>query len=413
MKKREAALAFILIALTIDSLSFGIIAPVLPKLVRDFLGGSTVDAARMFAIFGTVFAIMQFVCSPILGVLSDRYGRRPVLIASMLGLGVDYVVMALAPTVGWLFIGRIVSGITTSNIPTAYAYITDITSKEKRAGAMGLVGAAFGFGFVLGPALGGLLGSIGPRAPFWVAAGLTLMNALYGVFVLPESLQPDHRSSRIVWRRANPIGSLRLLRSHPELSRLATINFIEYIAHEILPVVFVLYAQARYDWSPASVGGSLAIVGLSIVVVQAGLIQPVVAYLGERRALIMGLLFGTVGFALFGLANTGLFMLCVIPLMALWGFAGPPAQSLMTHRVSVCEQGELQGALGSMRGITMIVGPLLFGFFYAHSLQAWNLPGGAWFLAAALLAITVVLAFGVADVREEAEVQLAPQAAIL
>jgi len=409
MKQRQAALAFILIALVIDFLSFGIIAPVLPKLVRDFLGGSTADAARMFAIFGAVFAVMQLVCSPIFGILSDRFGRRPVLVASMLGLGFDYIVMALAPTIGWLFIGRIVSGITTSNVPTAYAYITDITSKEKRAGAMGLVGAAFGFGFIIGPALGGVLAQFGPRVPFWVAAGLTLLNTAYGYFVLPESLAPANRAKELAWRRANPLGSLRMLRSHPELSRLSFINFIEYIAHEILPVVFVLYAQQRYHWSSAAVGGALAVVGFSIVVVQAGLMQPVVSRIGERNALILGLVFGTISFALFGLAPTGAVMLWVIPLMALWGFAGPAAQSLMTHRVSVSEQGELQGALGSMRGITMIAGPLLFGFFYAHSLQAWNLPGGAWFLAAALLAITVVLAFGVAGVREERAV---PESAV-
>ena len=400
MKKPRAALAFILIAMTIDMLSFGIIAPVLPKLVRDFLGGSTAQAAQMFAIFGAVFALMQLVCSPIFGVLSDRFGRRPILIASMLGLGFDYVVMALAPTIGWLFAGRIVSGITTSNIPTAYAYISDITPQEKRAGAMGLLGATFGFGFVIGPALGGLLGHFGPRVPFWVAAGLTLLNALYGFFVLPESLAPEHRALEVAWRRANPIGSLRMLRSHPELSRLSFINFIEYIAHEILPVVFVLYAMQRYHWNSAAVGGSLAVVGVSIMVVQGGLIQVVVSRIGERRALILGLTFGTIAFALFGLAWTGAFMLAVIPLMALWGFAGPPAQSLMTHRVSVSEQGELQGALGSMRGITMIIGPLLFGYFYAYSLRVWNLPGGAWFLAAALLAITVVLALGVSDIRQ-------------
>jgi DHA1 family tetracycline resistance protein-like MFS transporter len=397
--------------LTIDSLSFGIIAPVLPKLVRDFLGGSTAHAAQMFAILGAVFALMQFVFSPVLGILSDRFGRRPILIASMLGLGFDYVVMALAPTIGWLFAGRVVSGITTANITTAYAYITDVTPQEKRAGAMGLIGAAFGFGFIVGPALGGLLGHFGPRVPFWVAAGLTLLNALYGLFVLPESLSPENRASEVAWRRANPLGSLRLLRSHPELARLSCINFIEYIAHEILPVVFVLYAMQRYHWDSASVGGSLAVVGVSIMVVQAGLIQAVVSRIGERRALILGLTFGTVGFALFGLAWSGAIMLAVVPFMALWGFAGPPAQSMMTHRVSVSEQGELQGALGSMRGITMILGPLLFGYFYAYSLKTWNLPGGAWFLAAAMLAITVVLALGVSDVRQGEKVDVAAEPA--
>lgn len=401
MNKRQAAVAFILIALTIDSISFGIIAPVLPKLVRDFLGGSTESAARMFAIFGAVFALMQFVCSPLLGILSDRFGRRPIMIASMLGLGFDYIVMALAPTLGWLFAGRIVSGITTANIPTAYAYISDVTPREKRSAAMGLVGAAFGFGFIVGPALGGLLGHFGPRVPFWVSAGLSLVNACYGFFVLPESLAAENRAKSFAWRRANPLGALRMLRSHPELSRLAFINFIEYIAHEILPVVFVLYAMDRYGWDSASVGASLAVVGVSIMIVQAGLIQPVISRIGDRRGLIMGLTIGTIAFVLFGIAWTGALMLAVIPLMALWGFAGPTAQSLMTHRVSISEQGELQGALGSMRGITMIVGPLIFGYFYAYSLHAWKLPGGAWFLAAAMLAVTVALSFSVTDVRRE------------
>jgi DHA1 family tetracycline resistance protein-like MFS transporter len=323
----------------------------------------------------------------------------------------DIAKLALAPTIGWLFAGRVVSGITTANITTAYAYITDVTPQEKRAGAMGLIGAAFGFGFIVGPALGGLLGHFGPRVPFWVAAGLTLLNALYGLFVLPESLSPENRASEVAWRRANPLGSLRLLRSHPELARLSCINFIEYIAHEILPVVFVLYAMQRYHWDSASVGGSLAVVGVSIMVVQAGLIQAVVSRIGERRALILGLTFGTVGFALFGLAWSGAIMLAVVPFMALWGFAGPPAQSMMTHRVSVSEQGELQGALGSMRGITMILGPLLFGYFYAYSLKTWNLPGGAWFLAAAMLAITVVLALGVSDVRQGEKVDVAAEPA--
>jgi MFS transporter, DHA1 family, tetracycline resistance protein len=403
MKRRNAALAFILIAITIDFLSFGIIAPVLPKLVLNFLGGRTADAALMFGIFGTVFAVMQFVFAPVFGILSDRFGRRPILIISTFGLGLDYVVMALAPAIGWLFIGRVISGITTATVTTANAYITDITSKDKRAGAMGLIGAAFGFGFIAGPALGGVLGNVDPRLPFWVAAALSVLNGLYGLFVLPESLAPQNRTQTVAWRRANPLGSLNLLRSHPELFRLAAINFVEYIAHEVLPVVFVLYAIYRYSWNQAQVGWSLAVVGLSVMIVQAGFIQPVVSRIGERRTLLLGLICGVVAFAAFGLAPTGQLMLATIPLMALWGLAGAPAQSLMTHRVSVSEQGELQGALASMRGIAMIVGPGLFSWTFAFSIDprhAWQVPGAAWFLAASLMAITVGLAINVSKAAE-------------
>jgi DHA1 family tetracycline resistance protein-like MFS transporter len=315
--------------------------------------------------------------------------------------------MALAPSIWWLFLGRIISGMTTSSITTAYAYITDVTTRETRAGAMGMVGAAFGAGFIVGPAIGGVLGNIDPRLPFWVCAGLSLANAFYGFFVLPESLQAEHRQNRFAWERANPFGALKMLRSHRELTKLAVINFIEYVAHEVLPVVFTLYVMYRYAWNLAQVGWSLAIVGLSIAVVQSVVMRPAVHRLGERRSLITGLVFGTCAFALTGLAPNGIVLLIAIALMALWGLAGPPAQSLMTHRVSVKEQGELQGALGSMRSIAMLIGPGVFSAVFAYSIDvkahAWQVPGAAWFLAAALLAITVVLAVNVGEARETEE----------
>lgn len=404
MNKRQAALAFILITVSFDMLAFGILAPVLPKLVLTFLGGRMPDAAKWFGVFGTVFALMQLLFSPLLGMLSDRFGRRPVIVLSNVGTGLDYLIMALSPTIWWLFAGRIIAGMTTSSITTAYAYITDVTSPQRRAGAMGMVGAAFGVGFIVGPALGGVLGNIDPRLPFWVCAGLSLANALYGYFVLPESLAPQHRQTAFAWKRANPFGALQMLRSHRELTKLAVINFIEYVAHEVLPVVFTLYVMYRYAWNLAQVGWSLALVGLSIAVVQSVVMQPAVAWLGERRALITGLSFGTASFALSGYAPNGIVMLCAIALMALWGLAGPPAQSLMTHRVSVKEQGELQGALGSMRSIAMLVGPGVFSWLFAYSIDlkmhAWQVPGAAWYLAALLLAVTVVLALNVEDARE-------------
>ena len=399
MRPRRAAFTFILVTVAFDMLAFGIIAPVLPKLVLTFLGGDTVSAARIFGVFGTLFALMQLVFSPLLGMLSDRYGRRPVIIFSNIGTGLDYLIMALAPSLGWLFAGRIIAGITTASVTTAFAYIADVVPKEKRAGAMGMVGAAFGVGFIVGPALGGVLGNVNPRLPFYVCAGLSLLNALYGYFVLPESLSPEHRQAGMDWKRANPLGSLKILQSHPDLARLALINFIEYIAHEVLPVVFVLYAIARYSWTPAQVGWSLALTGACIAVVQGGLTQAIVARIGERRSLIAGLMLGVIAFACVGLAPTGALMLAAIPLLALWGLAGAPAQSMMTHHVSVSEQGELQGALGSMRSLAMLIGPALFSLVFAYSIDArahvWQLPGAAWFLAAAPLATTLLLAFGV------------------
>ncbi len=253
---RRAAVTFVLITVALDMLAIGIIAPVLPTLVLQFLSGDTARSAEIYGLFGTVWALMQFVCAPILGSLSDRFGRRPVILLSNLGLGLDYILMAMAPTLSWLFVGRVISGITAASVPTAGAYIADVTPPEKRAGAFGLMGAAFGFGFVFGPAIGGLLGNVDPRLPFWAAAGFSLLNAAYGYLVLPESLARDRRTD-FSWRRANPLGSLKLLRSHRELFGLATINFLGYIAHESLPSMFVIYAGYRYGWSSGH-GGTFA-----------------------------------------------------------------------------------------------------------------------------------------------------------
>jgi DHA1 family tetracycline resistance protein-like MFS transporter len=335
---RRAAVAFILVTVGLDTLALGMVIPVLPKLVERFMGGDTARAAEVFGVFGTAWALMQFLFSPLVGASSDRFGRRPVVLLSNAGLGLDYVLMALAPTLGWLFVGRVISGITTSGRSTAYAYITDVTPPERRATSYGLLGAAFGIGFILGPALGGVLGAIEPRLPFWVAAGFSLANAAYGVFVLPESLPPDRRSG-FAWRRANPLGSLVLLRSHPELSGLAMANFLLNLSHVVFPTVFVLYAGYRYGWNESTVGLTMALFGLASTLVQAGLVGPVVKRLGERRALLAGLLFGTAGLTIFGLAATGLVFWIAIPVMALWGFAVPALQGLMTRRVAPSEQG--------------------------------------------------------------------------
>jgi DHA1 family tetracycline resistance protein-like MFS transporter len=386
VKNRQAAIIFILVTVTLDILAMGLIIPVLPKLILDFLGGRMTDAATWSARFAVVFALMQFVFSPLLGVLSDRFGRRPVILLSNLGLGLDYVVMALAPTIGWLFLGRIISGITTSSIPTAMAYIADVTPKEKRAGAFGMIGVAFGVGFTFGPAIGGLVGDINPRLAFWVAAGLSLANWLWGFLFVPESLHQEQRKP-FALRRANPVGSLVLLRSHPELWRLATIQFLAYTAHNVFSV-WALYAIYRYAWNQKWIGLSLMVVGICTAAISGGLTGRMVKRFGEKRTLYTGQFFGGIGMTVAGWARNSVGYLASIPIISLWNIAMPAAQSMMTHRVGQKEQGELQGAIQSMRSITFIIGPWLFLKVFGWFINPKNpvhLPGAPYYLAAALL----------------------------
>jgi DHA1 family tetracycline resistance protein-like MFS transporter len=392
--RRTPAFIFIFITVLLDMLALGMIIPVLPKLVVDFLGGDTARAAQIFGVFGTAWALMQFVFSPVQGALSDRFGRRPLILMSNFGLGFDYILMALAPSLLWLFVGRVISGITAASISTAYAYIADVTPGEKRAARFGLLGVAFGAGFVFGPALGGLAGNISPRLPFWIAAALSLANALYGLLVLPESLPPERRSG-FAWRRANPFGALTLLRSQSQLSALAAVNFLGNLAHASLPSIGVLYMQYRYGWDERTVGFTMAGVGLCAMIVQGGLIGRTVRRFGERTTLIVGLGFGVAGFAVFGLAPTGLVFWSGIPLLALWGFASPSALGLMSRRVGASEQGQLQGANSSLLGVANMLGPGLFTQAFATFIGAgvaWHLPGAAFLLAAVLLLIAAAVA---------------------
>ena len=359
MTFRRAAVAFILITVMLDVLALGIVIPVLPKLIEGFVGGDTSQAAQILGLFMTLWALMQFFGSPIQGALSDHFGRRPVVLGSNLGLGIDYLVMALAPTLWWLLIGRVLSGLTAASFSTATAYIADVTPPEKRAAAFGKIGAAFGFGFIIGPVLGGWLGHFDPRLPFWVAGGLSLANFCYGWFVLPESLPPEKRE-RFRWRRANPVGSFKLLRTDPELFGLASSYFLFQVAHWVLPSSFVLYSGYRYGWSTLAVGTALALIGVCNVAVQGFLVRPVVARIGERRATILGLGCGALGLAWMGLAPTGPLFLLSMPLLAATGFFGPAVQSLMTQRVPLTEQGQLQGANASFTGITGLFAPFMF-----------------------------------------------------
>lgn len=404
MRPRRAAIIFIFVAFLLDILAIGLVIPVLPGLIEKFVGGDTSRAAKWFGAFSTMFALMQFVCAPILGVLSDRFGRRPVLLLSCLGLGLDYIVMAVAPTLGWLFAGRIVSGITAASFTTANAYIADVTPPARRAGSFGLLGAAWGIGFVVGPALGGLLGGVDPRLPFWAAAALALANFLYGFFVLPESLPPRRRRA-FTWSRANPVGALRLLRSHPELFGLALVSLLFSTAHQALPSVFVLYTGFRFHWGPRTVGFMLALVGMAGVVVQGFLVKRAVGALGERRALLVGLAAGAVMFAIYGLAPTPALFCLGIPFGAVSGFYGPALTSLMTRRVGRSEQGALQGASGSIMALTGLYSPAMFSLVLSAAIgpyAGWGVPGAAFVLASLL----VVVAFGQAwAVTRPAEVR--------
>ncbi|MEJ7932899.1 TCR/Tet family MFS transporter [Sphingobium sp. AN558] len=388
----KAAILFILITAMLDVMSMGIVIPVLPQLIES-LSGSSSAAGLWNGLFVALWAGMQFLCSPVIGSLSDRFGRRPVILISVAGLALDYVLMALAPNLWWLAVGRLLAGLTSSSFTSTFAYMADITAPEDRARGYGLIGAAFSGGFVAGPLIGGMLGEISLRAPFWAAAGLSGLAFVYGLIVLPESLAADKRMA-FGWARANPFGALRLLRSHPELSSLAVVNFLLYFAHHLFSAVFVLYAGDRYGWGAWQVGALLALVGLFDMGVQGMLVGPVVRRLGDRATMVIGLSFGAIGVLAMGLAPTGwLFVAAMLP-NALWGLAMPTIQSLMTARVSESEQGQLQGANNSVGSIAGIVSPLFFGAVY--SLSAGTHPtlpfiGSAFVLASLVLAGAAVL----------------------
>jgi DHA1 family tetracycline resistance protein-like MFS transporter len=395
--RRHAAFAFILVTVLLDMLCLGIVIPVLPKLVVDFTAGDTEKAARIFGIFGATFALMQFLFSPIRGVLSDRFGRRPLVLISNFGVAIDYTLMALAPTVAWVFAGRVISGITAGNIPIGYAYAADVTQPDSRAARFALLGAAISAGFIFGPALGGYASTISPRLPFWIATGLSLVNAGYGILVLPESL-PRSRRAAFRWQRANPLGALVLLRSHRELFGLAWVNFLINLAQAGLPSVGVLYMSYRYGWDERVIGLTMASFSVAAIIVQGVVVAPVTRRIGERAALALGLAFGGLGFLVLGMAWTGPAFWLGIPFVALWGLANPALLALMSRSVGGSEQGLLQGANSSIMGIAGLFGPVLLTQTFAFAIgagRAWQLPGAPFLIATTLLLLAGITAWRV------------------
>ena len=394
---RNAAIGFILVTAVLDIVALGIVIPVLPALIEEF-SGSNARAGVLNGLLITLWAMAQFIASPIIGSLSDRFGRRPVILLSCAGLAADYVLMALAPGLWWLALGRIIAGVTASSFNTVYAYMADITPPEQRARAFGLIGAAFSGGFIAGPLIGGLFGTISPRAPFWLAAGLSAVAFLYGLLVLPESLARENRMA-FSWRRANPFGALMLLASRRELFGLSAVTFLMHFAHHVFTSVFVLYASYRYGWGAWEVGLLLSLVGALDVVVQGVLVGHAVRLWGDRATMIMGLFGGAFGVACMGLAPSGLWLILAMIPNALWALAMPTLQALMTRTVSESEQGQLQGATMSLASVAGVLSPLFFGTVYAASVDGGRFmahPGAAFFIAAGVLFAAAVIGWVVA-----------------
>jgi DHA1 family tetracycline resistance protein-like MFS transporter len=390
---RRAAFGFIFVSAVTSAMSIGIMVPILPNLLKQFVGGDTAAATEWNVVFATCGGVMSFLAGPILGLLSDRFGRRPVLLVSLSGLGLDFLFMAFAPTLAWLFVGRLISGATSGVFSTANAYVADVTAPADRARAFGWMGAAFNVGFLAGPAIGGLLGQVNLRLPFVAAAGLTLANALYGLLILPESLPPERRAAQFTLAKANPMGSLGLLRSRPGLAGLAGVSFLNQLATMVWPSVFVLYTGYRYGWTPGIVGLTMMGGGVMGIAVQSFLVGPTIRRFGERGAMLAGAGAASIGLSWYGLAPSSLFYWLGMPINSLGGLMIPGLQGLMTRAVGPDEQGQLQGANQSLAGLASVIGPSLFGLSFAWSVRhpAAHLPGLPMLLAASATAACFLL----------------------
>jgi DHA1 family tetracycline resistance protein-like MFS transporter len=394
-KTNKKAILFIFITLLVDCTGLGIIIPVVPTLIQQLTGGSVSDAATYGGWLTFAYAIMQFIFSPVLGGLSDRYGRRPVLLISLFGLGIDYLFLFFAPDMWWLFVGRIIAGVCGASFTTASAYIADVSTNENRAQNFGMVGAAFGLGFIVGPLLGSLFSSFGVRVPFLVAAILSLLNWLYGYFILPESLSKENRRA-FDWKRANPLGSLMHLKRYPAILGLVAAFVLIAIAGHAAQSTWTYFTIERFNWNEQWIGYSIAFVGVSVALVQGGLIRFTQKALGPKKSVYIGFLFTIIGLTLFGFAYKGWMMFAFMIPYALGGIAGPSVQSLISGKVPANEQGELQGALTSLMSVTSIIGPLLmtglFSYFTGEHAPTY-LPGAPFLMGAVLIAVSLLISF--------------------
>lgn len=394
-QSKNAAVGFIFITLLIDIIGFGIIIPVMPPLISELKGVGINESARYGSFLIFAFAFMQFLCAPFIGALSDKYGRRPVLLFSLFGFGIDYLFMAFAPTYGWLLAGRVIAGITGASVTTGFAYIADISSPENRAKNFGMVGAAFGLGFIIGPLLGGLLGELGERVPFFAAAFLALVNCLYGYFVLPESLSKENRRA-FSWKRANPAGSLMNLKKYPSLGWLIVAVVLVYVASHAVQSNWSYFTMFRFEWSQKMVGFSLGVVGVLVAIVQGVLPRYLGKKLGNEKSIYMGLFLYTIGMFLFGMATQGWMMFAFLLPYCLGGIAQPALQAVMAGQVPPNAQGELQGALASLQSGSAIVGPLVMNnlfFYFSQKDKHLFLPGAPFLLGAALYGLAFIIAY--------------------
>lgn len=394
--KRNAAIGFIFITLLIDVVGFGIIIPVIPSLISHLTGNPDMSyAARIGGWLTFTFAIMQFLFAPVLGSLSDRYGRRPVLLFSLFGFGIDYILLSFAPSIAWLFLGRAIAGITGASFTTAAAYIADISTPENRAKNFGMIGAAFGLGFVIGPILGGFLGELGERVPFMVAAGLAFANWLYGYFVLPESLSQENRRPFDI-KRANPIGSLLHLKKYPAVGGLIGSFILIYLASHAVNSNWSFFTIERFQWSKKMIGISLGVVGVLVGAVQGGLVRVVNPKIGNERSVYLGLSLYALGMLLFAFASSTWMMFVFLVPYCLGGISGPALQSIISSHVPANEQGELQGALTSLISSTTIVGPLmmtsLFSYFVSPKAPVY-FPGVSFLLGFLLMTSSAIWAY--------------------
>ncbi|WJK00532.1 TCR/Tet family MFS transporter [Elizabethkingia anophelis] len=394
-KKTKTAIGFIFITMLIDITGWGIIIPVIPKLIEELIHGDISEAAKYGGWLSFAYAFTQFIFAPLVGNLSDKYGRRPIILISLLGFAIDYVFLALSPNIIWLFIGRVIAGMTGASITTASAYIADISTEENRAKNFGLIGAAFGMGFIIGPVLGGLLGQFGSRVPFYAAAVLCLINFIYGYFILPESLDKDHRRA-FEWKRANPIGSLFMLKKHPKISGLILVLILVYIGAHAVQSNWSYFTMYMFGWKEKEVGLSLGLIGLLVGLVQGVLIRWINPKIGNERSIYYGLGLYAIGMLLFAFATESWMMFAFLVPYCLGGICGPALQSVITGNVSKQEQGELQGALTSLMSATAIIGPPLMTnlfFYFTHDHAPFQFPGAPFFLAFIMLGMGTVIAY--------------------